>query len=168
MLLTCPDCSGKVSDLAVACPQCGRPVQSMTAPPVQRTGAAFAGQPVSQPQVDPHPKVQPPPAHHSQSTLGRAWKRGVDGYERAAEQSRAVRAKSKQAKDPLRRSLIRLVSTITSAIALCALLLVIWAVLSIPFKTCTSCGGRGGVLGMNCRTCGGDGKLTLLEIIKDR
>lgn len=32
-LLSCPDCEGKVSDLAPACPHCGRPTETFPAPP---------------------------------------------------------------------------------------------------------------------------------------
>jgi hypothetical protein len=32
-LIACPDCAGQVSDQALACPHCGRPLRSMPAPP---------------------------------------------------------------------------------------------------------------------------------------
>jgi len=35
MLLTCPDCTGRVSSLATACPACGRPVGGAGGSPVQ-------------------------------------------------------------------------------------------------------------------------------------
>ncbi len=36
-LLTCPDCRGPVSDQAVACPKCGRPVETAPPPPATHT-----------------------------------------------------------------------------------------------------------------------------------
>ena len=34
-LLTCPDCNNLVSDLAPACPKCGRPMKAATPPAAQ-------------------------------------------------------------------------------------------------------------------------------------
>lgn len=40
-LIACPDCGGQVSDQAVACPHCGRPLRSMPSPEGLRREARF-------------------------------------------------------------------------------------------------------------------------------
>src|SRR4051812_47423384 len=43
-LLKCPDCGSEVSDAAIACPRCGRPMRAVaTPPPEKRTGCLTTG-----------------------------------------------------------------------------------------------------------------------------